>query len=429
MKRKLTKQMLAEWRSNIWLFIELLVVSLVLWWINDYFFIIGKLRSASYGYDTTDVYRIDYSWYFQNLPPDADIQSLGNAQLDEIMNRLRAEPGVESACLSAGMMIYSQGCVSSLITLADDSTLYIATEGFSLPRYGIDGRGDICKTLGIYGVNGETPAQLDELLKQGKMLVTDNVESLDKEGKALTDGRRIDASNIIGKRLCLGNFGNAVVPVGAVIPFQKRCTYEDLDSWISVILPQSLMPGLWGDILVRIKSNYPGNFIEDMRGKIASDYTLKHLYVTDIERMDDVKAMTDLDENQKIRLRTILCLFLMMNVFLGLLGSFWFRTQQRASEIAIRMVNGATPRRILARVIAEPIVLLALSIPLAVVCVWLMCRYEVIIIPASGAELIWIMSAVGLVTYAEMAVIVVLGVLFPALKAMRTRPAVVLQEE
>lgn len=39
------------------------------------------------------------------------------------------------------------------------------------------------------------------------------------------------------------------------------------------------------------------------------------------------------------------------------------------------------------------------------------------------------MSAVGLVTYAEMAVMVVLGVLFPALKAMRTRPAVVLQEE
>ena len=44
MKRKLVKQICAEWRSNVWLFIELLIVTLVLWWINDYFYSVSQIR-------------------------------------------------------------------------------------------------------------------------------------------------------------------------------------------------------------------------------------------------------------------------------------------------------------------------------------------------------------------------------------------------
>ena len=36
MKRKLAKQMCAQWRSNVWLVVELMVVSVVLWYVNDY---------------------------------------------------------------------------------------------------------------------------------------------------------------------------------------------------------------------------------------------------------------------------------------------------------------------------------------------------------------------------------------------------------
>ena len=34
--------------------------------------------------------------------------------------------------------------------------------------------------------------------------------------------------------------------------------------------------------------------------------------------------------------------FLLLNIFLGLLGTFWFRTQQRRSEIALHKAHGAT---------------------------------------------------------------------------------------
>ena len=45
--------------------------------------------------------------------------------------------------------------------------------------------------------------------------------------------------------------------------------------------------------------------------------------------------------------------FLLLNIFLGLLGTFWFRTQQRRSEIALHKVHGASDMSIFTRLISE----------------------------------------------------------------------------
>lgn len=55
MKRKLTKQMCAQWRSNLWLIVELLVVSVVLWYINDFLSIRTAANFQDEGFDTNGV--------------------------------------------------------------------------------------------------------------------------------------------------------------------------------------------------------------------------------------------------------------------------------------------------------------------------------------------------------------------------------------
>ena len=57
--------------------------------------------------------------------------------------------------------------------------------------------------------------------------------------------------------------------------------------------------------------------------------------------------------------------FLLLNNFLGLLGTFWFRTQQRRSEIALHKAHGATDRAIFSRLLSEGILLLAIVTPVA----------------------------------------------------------------
>ena len=38
--------------------------------------------------------------------------------------------------------------------------------------------------------------------------------------------------------------------------------------------------------------------------------------------------------------------FFLANAFLAILGTFWFRTQQRREELAVRLVAGATPHNL-----------------------------------------------------------------------------------
>lgn len=52
--------------------------------------------------------------------------------------------------------------------------------------------------------------------------------------------------------------------------------------------------------------------------------------------------------------------FLLLNIFLGLLGTFWFRTQQRRSEIALHKAHGASDMSIFVRLISEGLLLLLL---------------------------------------------------------------------
>lgn len=427
MKRKLSRQICAEWRSNIWLFVELLVVSLVLWWINDYFYAVRQIRVEPYGFDTRGVYKLSYA--FDYSKQDGLTDSVAQAQVNAVMARLRAEPAISSAALSCGITPHNYNFQGGPLFLASDSGLCVGIPGHGLPRCGIDGRGDICQTLGITGANGETPAELDRILAGGKALITSNVRLYNTGGGDVPPEKAVDASNVVGKVFNVNAFGGAPVMVGGVILPQKRATYESAADMVCILLPQNFYFGLWGDILVRVKDDYPGDFAADLRQRLARDYSLEYIYLTDVEDMEEIRVFNDRDMDQQERLYMAMCVFLMVNVFLGLLGSFWFRTQQRASEIAIRMVSGASPRHIIARVLAEPLLLLLATVPFAAAVVWLLRGAEEFVSQQVELDVLHAVGVVGAATYAEMALMVVLGVLFPAVKAMRMRPAAVLQEE
>ena len=59
MTKKLLVQIKNEWRNNLWLALELLVVSVVMWFVVDYLY----TRTATYleprGFDISHCYRIE----------------------------------------------------------------------------------------------------------------------------------------------------------------------------------------------------------------------------------------------------------------------------------------------------------------------------------------------------------------------------------
>ena len=59
MKRKLFTQIKNEWRSNLWLGIELLVVSTALWYIFDNFVVVWQQLHMPNSYNTENCFYIE----------------------------------------------------------------------------------------------------------------------------------------------------------------------------------------------------------------------------------------------------------------------------------------------------------------------------------------------------------------------------------
>ena len=117
--------------------------------------------------------------------------------------------------------------------------------------------------------------------------------------------------------------------------------------------------------------------------------------------------------------------FLLLTIFLGLLGTFWFRMQQRVSEIAIRKVCGATKVQIFMRIFGEGMILLGFAVIIASAIVWPFSHYA---IDQAGIEwyeiLIFELVAIGLVALG-----ILLSVIYPARKAMNIEPAIAIKDE
>ena len=68
MNKKLLKQIVNERRSNSWLFIELLLVSIVLWYVVDYMFVTLYTYFEPRGFDIENTYRVEFDYLTEKSP-------------------------------------------------------------------------------------------------------------------------------------------------------------------------------------------------------------------------------------------------------------------------------------------------------------------------------------------------------------------------
>ena len=68
MNKKLFAQIKNEWRSNIWLAVELLLVSVVMWWITDALYVRLAVYFEPRGFNTEHCYRIEMGELTEKSP-------------------------------------------------------------------------------------------------------------------------------------------------------------------------------------------------------------------------------------------------------------------------------------------------------------------------------------------------------------------------
>lgn len=102
-------------------------------------------------------------------------------------------------------------------------------------------------------------------------------------------------------------------------------------------------------IVFRVKPAADGpDYREQFLREIAPRLDTDNIFVADAEPYTQMQAQFEVlyGDTDKVNSQTIVVLFLLGNVFLGLIGTFWVRTRRRRSEIALRLAMGSTKQQV-----------------------------------------------------------------------------------
>ena len=125
----------------------------------------------------------------------------------------------------------------------------------------------------------------------------------------------------------------------------------------------------YANISIRVKPQADKDFINLFREEMREQLEIGQYFLSGITCMSDTRRdyirWNGFDSNLKSTYA--ITAFLLINIFLGVVGTFWFRVHQRRSEIGLRMAMGAARNRVRHLFMAESVLLLLLASVVATV--------------------------------------------------------------
>lgn len=419
MKRKLIKQMCNEWRDNIWLILELAVVSAAMGVVLITVVSLLEVKTRPMGIGPIDdIYVASFSTLNEESPRYKDYgdkkDELEARNIWRIVAALRRNPYVEKEGLeNNGIPFKLSYWGDSRNFIVDGDTLaYHYNQRHLSP--------EAAEILGIEGSCGYSAGDIKSALERGEVVISDYV-FWDEE-------KPYDIRRLIGQNHESGYF--APHRIGAIASFMRRYPYESQHNGM-VIFPinesdvNTVNAGC--GLLIKVKPGTGKKFIESLQSQaaIASGNVFLKTPVSLESMRKDICAKQD----TRLNLFGACMFFLLLIIFLGILGTFWFRIRQRESEIALRRVTGATRGDIFRRIMSESMLLLVTAIIPAVGLDALLYFKKMPVTDGSRLsmqQILWISSALN---FLAMTVSILLGAWFPAYRAMKVHPAEALKEE
>ncbi len=403
--------MLNEWRPNIWLVLELVIVVCVLYALFSSLYSTYLIYNRSEGMELNDVYFASLNFIEEDNENHAPYDSIHSPETDYalLLANLRSNPYVE---------VVGGGSPNSLPYLYNywGTQIEIPQKGDRTRlQYQVNKRQmspDMLRVLRIHGVDGQSPDELAELIAKGDIIISDRDYHNDPSEAKVDD--------FLGKDVYFYKDSLQTHHVGAIAYGMRRSDFEPMWSgnlYMNINFSDIKYVG------IRVKPGTGHLFAESLS---ESDMQVGNLYLSDLKSIEDMRYSAQIEKYQDIRNKIIFAVFVLMVIFLGFLGSFWFRTQQRASEIAIRKVSGASDRAIYTRFFGEGMILLAVSIVLALPLIYGLSKTEM---PGGWMLDVTQAATAGICTVLILAILIVAGIYAPALKATRIDIAEVLKNE
>lgn len=418
MIKQIFKIIWSERKINVWILFELVLVFCILWFCVDYIYFFTKRYLEPTGYNVEHVYNINMGIKEEghvliNNGTDAQKDSLVNI-VWTIVDRIKKYPDIEYISLSSAAVPYSGSFMSNKASL-DTMVDYIQFKSVS-PDY-----------FNVFKIN----------LQQGQVESWSSTDNIVISGNKDNQFLKHDTKQI--KSLVTGDNENKQV-IG-VAASSKRSEFDEHNPIVYSLLSTNDRETVYFDgieICVRVKAEADKNFIErftkDMQEQIAMD----PYFLSSVTSISDLRKEFMKWNKYDNNFKSIFSIssFLFINIFLAVVGTFWFRIQTRRNEIGLRVAVGSTRMNIKALFILETLFLLLLASLIATpICINIALAdiLRDIGVPSidRGEEPIQISQYVinYLFTAFILITISISAVLYPSWRASRIQPAEALRDE
>ena len=344
MIRHIMKIIWNERKSNVLIFLEFIVVFCVFWFCSDYLFYLGSRSLEPLGYDIQDTYLIE-------MNKKDDVEEDKNEKYDHAMmlkDRLEKYPGVEAVSFSNSAIPYGNSTSSQGQTINGDSITYS-----TYVKLVSSGYFDVFK-LDVQ--HGRRFSEVDASNSDRVALISPDRYGYFRDEK----NQGIPASEV--KELRQDKNDKEPYTVIGITGKQKRSTFEPYScaKFVPMVRSNYALGGC--EIVVRVNPAASDGFEERFKKDMQERLIVGPYIFGNISSLEKRKTEYDgysTDDN----LKSVLAItaFLFINVFLGIIGTFWSRTESRKSEIGLRLALGSSKRKVQWQMFTETMILLLIA--------------------------------------------------------------------
>ena len=413
--KSIGKQIWNQRRSNAWIGVELIVVNVLLWYAIDLVYNFEGAAWQPKGYDTENVFDLQVAAKPLEMLNDEDNRNAGQ-DFSYLYNLIKDYPGVEHVGYYYGSIPYSNKTQhEGYASHADSSRIIRCKIRYVSPEYFKVFRLEIAKG----NVDFERWKAAEYPMP---VLMTEELTD------SLFGKVGLDA---IGQTCFNPYWGKTQTnyKVAGILPQHKLDDYQRYEPFIYLPTPEP-RPLWWQHVVIRVHPDHVNGFAERFRADMQGVFDRGIFYLDHIRSYADMKASYDIEQGTVNYLNTAYAViaFFLFNIFLSILGTFWFRTHKRKSEIALRMAMGCTRKGILLHFLTEGwLLLLIAAVPALVISLNIV--YADLTVHTLMDVTVARFIGCFMLSVLILAIMIALGIWFPARKAMKIEPAEALHDE
>lgn len=422
-------------RMNGWIFIELLVVGFFLWIVLDPICVLTATKNISPGYEEEGRMVVRLTKYeATNARYDAEAEkndSMKVAHYERVARIIRDLPEVESLSIPIQMSFPGSGNWSGMMLYRDTADV-AENKSVHMQWYAFVEGSNPFSTYGMKNVH------------------TGNYLNPEIKGIYISENLAVElfgTNDVVGKKVYQNQHKDTELTIGGVFEDYKHYEYQQpyplLIYFQNGIEASPYMHWRY-PFVFKLKEGvneetFKKRFVSEVAPQLAWGNLRFHSITSFSEVIEDNNEMGGI--NNKIRLNYALAGFAVLCIFLGMLGTFWIRSNARRQEIGVMRSMGASKQRIVVQFLTEAALLVTMAfictLPLLLHYVHVEGMYET---GFTGSNPIispkyWVnnfgchFGIVSMITYFILLFVALVGTLIPVKRAADVLPADALRDE